>query len=166
MGTRLTKLEEPIVKSKTISQFTPLIQQRENSKLTSFIAVIYYLLDERIETKIINEIIKNSNLKIKSINKIIRYFKLRFKFKTAFFKNIGKFNFDFIVKQTNAGYPIILNITKDGRDCYAHHSVIIVGYAITYSNKKYLVAYDNLYKTKTYIDYSKLHHISSINYLN
>ena len=63
---------------------------------------------------------------------------------------------------------MILNLSTDGRNYYKDHSVLIIGYReIKLSNNKkmfFLKIKDNWTKETTYIDYSKLSVICSINY--
>lgn len=85
---------------------------------------------------------------------------------SCYLKGIG-YTINLIKKLVNKNIPIILNLSKDGRNYYENHSVLIVGYKeIIAPNKTYflLKIQDNWNKEITYIDYAKLHMISSINY--
>ena len=183
MGTRLTKLDNKISKKKTILKFTPLLQEdyggSKDCTLTSITAIIFHLLDERVEVQDIYDVVEEKAKKYRYsgdkgtspmfisriMNESFEHFKISYKAKSAYLKNLLKFNYDFIKKEIQAGRPVVLNIFSDGRGCYTNHSVTIVGYAITISDEKYLVVYDNWYKSTAYVDYSKLCNISSINYL-
>ena len=85
--------------------------------------------------------------------------------KRGYGKNIG-FTWSKIKSLIAMDKPIILSMLNDGRNYYRNHSVTIVGYN-EYNNGKVrlLAVYDNWRKTISYIDYSKLCTISSINYI-
>lgn len=86
---------------------------------------------------------------------------------SCYLKGIG-ITIKLIKKLIDKNIPIILNLSVDGRDYYKDHSVLIIGYKeIKLSNNKkmfFLKIKDNWTKETTYIDYSKLGMICSINY--
>lgn len=86
---------------------------------------------------------------------------------SGYLKSIG-FTIDLIKKLINKDVPIILNLSNDGRKYYQNHSVLVIGYkeiALTKGKTMFfLKVKDNWNKETSYIDYSKLSMISSINY--
>ena len=84
---------------------------------------------------------------------------------SAYGKGIG-YSWSKIKNLVKSNSPIILSLYNDGRNYYRNHSVTIVGYKEYNGGRiKILSIYDNWKDTVSYIDFSKLSTISSINYL-
>ena len=137
-----------------IKFFCPLIQTELIYSMVEMIAKQYFYTGEKGTNPIFMSTI---------YTKVLKYFDIKKKAKGRYLKNIG-FNYNFIQDQIKLGNPILLNISKDGRDYYKNHTVLIIGYAII-ENIRFLIVFDNWHTQITYIDYEKLSTISSINYL-
>lgn len=78
-----------------------------------------------------------------------------------YLKGIG-WSFKSIKNLCDMGFPVILTALHDGRGYYKNHSVIVTGYEVYESGKKFLIVYDNLNDEPCLIDYKKLSIISAI----
>lgn len=80
------------------------------------------------------------------IKEVFNHFNINKKVFSKYIKNIG-FNEKTIINQIKANTPIILSITKDGRNCYDNHTITIIGYSLykNENNKDILLlrVYDN-----------------------
>ena len=86
------------------------------------------------------------------------------KAKSAYLKNIGV-KWELCKKLSHQNMPFyILNISNDGRNYYKNHSVTVIGYK-EYQNARFLVVYDNWFKTSALIDFDKLSIFCSINWI-
>ena len=167
-----------------INNFQPLLQKDygldSDCTLTSLTSCLCYYLPDMNPLQVYpmvedsaNKYFYNGNsygtpnTMIKAIyddvnNKLNRNVKTKWKC----IKNVG-FNFNTIKDNIDNNIPVILSMQSDGRDYYKKHSVTVVGYNVyAYGNKckEMLTIYDNWYKSFSYIDYSKISILSSINY--
>ncbi len=127
---------------------------------------IIYNIVESIARKYLYKGDKGTNpIFIKKIcDQACSQFDLSYIFGSKYGKGIG-YTFDFIKREIiYHNNPIILNMWKDGNNCYQNHTVLIIGFVET-NNKRLLAIYDNWYPEISYIDYDKLSFISSINYI-
>lgn len=96
-------------------------------------------------------------------NKVLQLFQIDLKSHNGYIKNLG-YNYAKIKNLINKNRPTLLSLSKDGRNFYANHTVLAIGY-YEIGNAKMIAIYDNWYKQISYIDYNKLAIISGINYL-
>ena len=96
-------------------------------------------------------------------NKVVQLFQINLKSHNGYIKNLG-YNYVGIKNLINKNRPTLLSLSKDGRNFYANHTVLVIGY-YEIGNAKMIAIYDNWYKQISYIDYNKLAIISGINYL-
>ena len=96
-------------------------------------------------------------------NKVLQYYKINKRSKNGYIKDLG-YNYKGIQNFIKAGRPVLLSLSKDGRNYYANHTVLIIGY-YEIGKARMLAIYDNWYKQTSYIDYNKLARVSGINYL-
>ncbi len=169
---------------KEISNVLGLLQrnygQDQDCTLTSMTALLLYYTKKNSVQDIYNEIeriatklgykgnIGTNPLVIRCLmQSVLKRYQIKKTCYSAYLKSIG-YTIDLIKKLINKDVPIILNLSNDGRKYYQNHSVLIIGYKeIVLSNKKtmfFLKVKDNWSKETSYIDYSKLSMISSINY--
>ncbi len=169
---------------KEISNVLGLLQrnygQDQDCTLTSMTALLLYYTKKNSVQDIYNEVeriatklgykgnIGTNPLVIRCLmQNVLKRYQIKKTCYSAYLKSIG-YTIDLIKKLINKDVPIILNLSNDGRKYYQNHSVLIIGYKeIVLSNKKtmfFLKVKDNWSKETSYIDYSKLSMISSINY--
>lgn len=169
---------------KEISNVLGLLQknygQDQDCTLTSMTALLLYYTKKDSVQDIYNEVeriatklgykgnIGTNPLVVRCLmQSVLKRYQIKKICYSAYLKSIG-YTIDLIKKLINKDIPIILNLSNDGRKYYQNHSVLIVGYKeIVLSNKKtmfFLKVKDNWSKETSYIDYSKLSMISSINY--
>ena len=98
------------------------------------------------------------------INKAAQYLNINVKSGSFYFK-FNDYTFNKICRCINENKPVVLNISWDGNNYYTNHSVLIIGYC-QFKDKKFLKIYDNWGKEVRYIDYQKLHFLSSFNYVD
>lgn len=168
------------MEKKLITNIEPLLQDDYGgvndctlTSITTIMKMFYpslevnniYAIVENIALKYFYNSEKGTNPLLINIicNKVLKYFKISKQSHSRIIKNIG-FNFNFIKQQIDINNPIILNMYNDGNNKYINHSVIIIGYIYSNSQKDLLI-YDNWEKNINVIDYNKLSIISSINYL-
>jgi hypothetical protein len=171
---------DPISKN-IISDIEPLLQKDygdiNDCTITSITTLLYFLTFRNIDiTTIYNKVANiawkffyrpkwgtSSIMILPIISCSLKYFGLKWASIFLPFKNIC-FNFRTIKKNIDKGKPIVLSTTSDGRNYYKNHSILVIGY-MEYSNKvRMLAVYDNWNKGISYVDYSKLSLITSINY--
>ena len=85
------------------------------------------------------------------------------KSRAKYLKNVG-FNWQTIKTQLKENNPIVLSISKDGRNYYEAHSITIVGYREYTKNAKLLLVYDNWHNDISYVDFNLLGTSCCINY--
>lgn len=175
------------VESKIISPVPALLQKEygeaNDCTLTSLTAILMLLKKEADANKIypvVEKIAKKygytgstgtNPLFIKKIfDNSLKSFSLVRTTRAKYLKG-GGYNFALIKQLINAGKPIVLSMSTDGRGFYVNHSVLVVGYReylLTNSSakkvKRFLTVQDNWTKEKSFIDYDKLSTISSVNY--
>lgn len=153
--------------------------EEQDCTLTSMTALIQFLTKQEVQS-IYNDVEKTARklgykgnigtnpLVVRTLmQSLFNKYKIKKLCGSSYLKGIG-FTIKLIKQLVNKNIPIILNLSKDGRNYYQNHSVLIIGYKeiITKNNKTifFLKIKDNWNKETTYIDYSKLNIISSINY--
>lgn len=173
------------VVAKIIPYFPALLQADYGGDcdctLTSITAIIYFLLDKKIDVNIIYNVVEQTAKKYfykeekgtnplliqRIYNLCLAYFGIKYKNNTKYLKGIG-YTFKFIKQEIDAGRPIVLSLNSANNKFYQDHSITIVGYReLKYNNKtvRFLDVYDNWYKALSYVDFEDLSLISSINYL-
>lgn len=162
------------LKAKTVSNYTPLLQNDFGGKNDCSLTCITALLTQNKNPQTIysqvEKVAKKYFFDGKKIGTIPFFIKAiidnvgHVNSKQGYGKNVG-FNWTKIKSLIDQNKPIILSVNNDGRNYYKNHSVTIVGYKEYLGGVKILSVYDNWKKTIAYIDFNKLSVISSINYL-
>ena len=165
---------------KVVPGISPLLQndygERDDCTLTSITCVVKWMRPSLDVNKIYNKVETTAkrygykgqggtpSLAIKALyQNIINAFGLNKKVYNRYLKNIG-FGWNYIKKEIDEYQPVLLNLWKDGRDFYANHTILIVGY-LEVNGYRMLAVYDNWYKGISYVDYDKLGIICSIDFL-
>ncbi len=173
-----------IQSEKEISNVMGLLQrnygEEQDCTLTSMTALIQFYTQERDIQSIYNNVEKvaaklgykgnigTNPLVVRTLMwTLFNKYKIKKLCCSCYIKSVG-ITIKTIKQLIDKNIPIILNLSIDGRNYYKDHSVLIIGYKeIKLSNNKkmfFLKIKDNWTKETTYIDYSKLGMICSINY--
>lgn len=168
------------VKKNYIQGIKPLLQndygEDQDCSLTSITTVVSYykpqlqiqFIYDQVE-KIAKKFLYKGNRGTPTItmnvifNKVLQLFQINLKSHNGYIKNLG-YNYVGIKNLINKNRPTLLSLSKDGRNFYANHTVLVIGY-YEIGKAKMIAIYDNWYKQISYIDYNKLAIISGINYL-
>lgn len=168
------------VKKNYIQGIKPLLQndygEDQDCSLTSITTVVSYykpqlqiqFIYDQVE-KIAKKFLYKGNRGTPTItmnvifNKVLQLFQINLKSHNGYIKNLG-YNYVGIKNLINKNRPTLLSLSKDGRNFYANHTVLVIGY-YEIDKAKMIAIYDNWYKQISYIDYNKLAIISGINYL-
>ena len=172
-----TYLEKEIhLESSKLLNIKPFLQKNYGGEgdctLTSILTVVKYYKPELDENEVYNYIetiakkyLYRENLGTlpifnkEIVKNVFKYFNINKNVYSKYLKNIG-FNMNTIITQLNNNIPVILSLTKDGRNFYENHTVTIIGYKIYKTSdgqKKVMFAiYDNWTQMVCYLDYQFL----------
>ena len=93
------------------------------------------------------------------VKKVLTHFNINKEIVSKYIKDVG-FNADTIIKQIKNDIPVIISISKDGRNYYDNHTITIIGYNVykNKENKKIIIfrVYDNWIRKISFLDYQLL----------